>query len=297
MTARDVTPENPWLGLQPFGESNRSYFFGRSRETEELLKAMRHQPLTVLFGRSGNGKTSLLNAGVVPAPRQLGYLPIVVRFEFRGVSSSDSQCLIRQAMYKAAEECNKHAPDYKVEAEKVARPVGVGAHNSTSGLCSPNAPKVVLVFDQFEELFTLGAGFPLAVQAFLKSLADLVENTPPDDLSTRIASDPTLFPQLEFDRNPCRTLIVIRADFLSELERYRRLMPSLSRNRFQLDLLSGPQALEAVYRPGAIRGVPIRSFRLRLQPRLSPGSPTCRPTLHWRRFKQFHHWSAFCAKD
>jgi tetratricopeptide (TPR) repeat protein len=48
-------------------------------------------------------------------------------------------------------------------------------------------------------------------------------------------------------------MISIRADFLSEVERYRKLMPSLAKGRYQIELLTGPQALDAVYRPGTLR--------------------------------------------
>ncbi|MCY2967494.1 MAG: hypothetical protein NT069_28330, partial [Planctomycetota bacterium] len=74
--------ESPWLGLEPFKEEDRRFFFGRGNEVEELYSALRHQQLTILFGRSGNGKTSLLRAGLVPLLREKNLLPIVVRLDF-----------------------------------------------------------------------------------------------------------------------------------------------------------------------------------------------------------------------
>ncbi|MEY2584766.1 MAG: hypothetical protein QOD80_792, partial [Verrucomicrobiota bacterium] len=55
-----VDPESPWLGLRSFSEDTQQYFFGRSAELQDLLERVVHKPLTVLFGQSGLGKTSLI---------------------------------------------------------------------------------------------------------------------------------------------------------------------------------------------------------------------------------------------
>jgi len=52
--------DNPWPGLAWFGESAAAFFNGRQREVSELKRLLLQAPLTVLFGRSGLGKTSLL---------------------------------------------------------------------------------------------------------------------------------------------------------------------------------------------------------------------------------------------
>ena len=50
-------------------------FFGRDAEIRELFERVQHRPLTVLFGQSGLGKTSLLQAGLVPRLRDAGFQP------------------------------------------------------------------------------------------------------------------------------------------------------------------------------------------------------------------------------
>lgn len=61
-----VDEQQPWLGLLPFTEKTRRFFFGRDAEIAEISDRIAENPLTVLFGQSGLGKTSLLRAGVVP---------------------------------------------------------------------------------------------------------------------------------------------------------------------------------------------------------------------------------------
>ena len=73
--------DNPWPGLAPFDERDRAFFHGRKAEADELLRLVKREPLTVLFGRSGLGKTSLLKAGLFPALRDEDLLPVYVRLD------------------------------------------------------------------------------------------------------------------------------------------------------------------------------------------------------------------------
>src|SRR5262245_45973882 len=77
-----VDADNPWPGLEPFTEAASEYFRGRSNEVAELLERVRANTLTVLLGRSGLGKTSLLQAGLFPRLRRDGFLPVYVRLEY-----------------------------------------------------------------------------------------------------------------------------------------------------------------------------------------------------------------------
>src|SRR5580704_18161409 len=74
--------EHPWLGLESFSRSTRSYFFGRDTEAAELLQRLRPHPLLVFYGRSGLGKTSLLRARLVPDLEKLGARPAFYRISY-----------------------------------------------------------------------------------------------------------------------------------------------------------------------------------------------------------------------
>src|SRR5258707_15648542 len=74
-----VDEQHPWLGLASFTEETRQYFYGREEEIAELARRVQRKILTILFGQSGLGKTSILPAGIVPRLRPEGYCPIYVR--------------------------------------------------------------------------------------------------------------------------------------------------------------------------------------------------------------------------
>src|SRR4029077_1991684 len=81
--------DNPWPGLESFEEDSQAFFFGRDHEIKLLRDHVLDAPVTVLYARSGLGKTSLLRAGLFPLLREprllpeMRFLPVWVRFEVK----------------------------------------------------------------------------------------------------------------------------------------------------------------------------------------------------------------------
>jgi len=68
-----MTPQShvsPYVGLRPFREADSPFFFGRQRDIRVIASNLISSPLTVLYGPSGVGKSSVLQAGVVPHIRK-----------------------------------------------------------------------------------------------------------------------------------------------------------------------------------------------------------------------------------
>src|SRR6478609_2897224 len=98
-----VDPEHPWLGLASFTEETRAYFYGREDEVAELARRVQRKTLTLLFGQSGLGKTSILRAGIVPRLRPLGFCPVYVRIDYSREAPPPSD-QIKGAIFRATEE-------------------------------------------------------------------------------------------------------------------------------------------------------------------------------------------------
>ncbi|MGH6855375.1 MAG: toll/interleukin-1 receptor domain-containing protein, partial [Aestuariivirga sp.] len=77
-----VDADNPWPGLSAFTEDLAPYFCGRIEEREDLFRRVKRKLLTTLFGMSGLGKTSLLQAGLFPILRREGYWPVPIRLDY-----------------------------------------------------------------------------------------------------------------------------------------------------------------------------------------------------------------------
>lgn len=246
-----LDPENPWLGLFSYTEETRAYFHGRDAEAAELARRVQRAILTVLFGQSGLGKTSLLRAGLVPRLRSEGYCPVYVRIDYAADSPAPSE-QIKQAIFRATEAAGDWArPGAAIKGESLWEFLHHREDLLRDAAGRPLLP--LLIFDQFEEIFTLGqaddAG-KLRARQFLEELADLVENRAPASLEARMEKDDGAAEGFDFARADYRVLIALREDYLAHLESLNGIMPSIPENRMRLARMNGAQALSAVVKPG-----------------------------------------------
>src|SRR5262249_8255650 len=172
-----VSADNPWPGLLAFREADQDYFEGRDAETEDLFRLVMRQRLTVFFGLSGLGKSSLLQAGLFPLLRRESILPVYIRLDF----SSPEPDLIAQVKSAITKQRGLRAI-----AARPSRPdetLWESFHRQeTEFWPRRNRPAVPLIaFDQFEECFPLGgldARRAQATEALFDQLADLAEGRP-----------------------------------------------------------------------------------------------------------------------
>lgn len=246
-----IDSEHPWLGLDSFTEETRAFFFGREQEVAELGRRVQRKLLTILFGQSGLGKTSILRAGIVPKLRPNGYCPVYVRIDY-GAESPPPAEQIKQAIFRATRAQGEWTQaGAAVEGESLWEFL----HHRDDVLRDAQGAVVVplLIFDQFEEIFTLAQGDDHGrrrAAQFLEELADLVENRPPRALEARIDGDDSIPERFDFSRADYRILIALREDYLAHLEGVKSVMPSITQNRMRLARMTGPQALAAVVKPG-----------------------------------------------
>ncbi len=268
---RIVDADHPWLGLSPFTSATKEYFFGRDREIRDLFLRVRDQPLTILYGKSGLGKTSLLGAGLIPKLQVEGYRPCSVRLGFEPIDPSaiaQTSAALRFFIDR------KEMPHLHLSPE-FARPGYEGTmlapsssyfqpqltlwelfHNLAKRPEDIKANPIVLILDQFEEIFTLANGpeRQREVQEFFCQLSDLIENRPPQTVQDQLRQNRRLTRDYDLNTSPMRVVITLREDYLSQLESWKKLMPSMMRNRVGLQELAGPQALDAVVQPGQREG-------------------------------------------
>ncbi|KOV91872.1 WD40 repeat domain-containing protein [Streptomyces sp. NRRL B-3648] len=248
----------PYRGLAPYRREDARWFFGRERSTnalvDQLRAAERSGGLVMLVGASGAGKSSLLNAGLVPAVRNgapdgpaadaadrprrvLQLVPgadplgeLVRRIpELAGIAA-----VARRAERKASENPALPGSGAPHLARAVREAVAVwAAHDG-----GPDARPVVIV-DQFEEAFTLCAD-EADRRTFIQFLHTAC--TPPAG-----SAGPA----------PVQVVLGIRADFYEQCLRYPELADALQHRHMVLGPLTGTELREAVTGPAKAVGLEL----------------------------------------
>ncbi len=252
-------------GLKPFDRSQSAVFYGRREDAVRLTNLILQQRLMVLFAKSGIGKTSILQAGVTPSLEQQNFAPIFIRLDKTNAPLVDTvgELLTKNDLVGGRDTTGERPGERETLWERMKR-----LEFDLDGL--PATP--VLVFDQFEEVFTLSHS-EASRRRFLAELADLANVTMPDVIRTGLLKgfqqgDQALTPEVMrwWESQPeLRIVISIRSDFLHLLDEISPLIPGILHNRYQLQPLNRKQAEEAIVLPAQAPGGPYASqpFRYR----------------------------------
>jgi WD40 repeat protein len=220
-------PETPYVGLIPYGEDDAPFFFGRDEEQQVVVGNLRAFPLTILYGPSGVGKTSLLQAGVVHdlRGRVLANLlsnPNRAPFAICSFSSwrDDPLPMLGEAIRMAAAEA---LGGRELEPLRAGEPLVEALWKWTE-----NVRTLLVVLDQFEDYFvyhpdengegTFSGEFP------------------------RIVNEPNL--RVNF-------LVSIREDAWAKLDCFEGRIPGLFANYVRVEHLDREAAREAIEEPVA----------------------------------------------
>jgi hypothetical protein len=198
--------ESPWVGLAPYSEQTRAYFHGREREQRIVAANLRARRLTVLYGSSGVGKSSLLEAGVVPALQAKRAVLLFKRWQEPGFLET----LKQRCIDMAAREGTQLTPDQPLDELLAATARAWGT-------------PVLVVFDQFEEYFVAHAAATNG-SGFEPELARAVNRGDVD----------------------ATFLISLREDSLAGMDRFQLRIPNLLGNLIRLEHLTTETAERAI---------------------------------------------------
>jgi hypothetical protein len=248
---------HPYPELSSFSDTDRdrSLFFGREREAEELLNNLLTSDVVLFFGRSGYGKTSLINAGVMEPLRKHNYFPVV----FQLTQSMEETPLehIRSRMLEAAKRAG-----VEVQAPPGDRSLWEYFQRVTFRK-GQRRLRPVLILDQFEQLFSRVAVQPQWQRQFIQELSDLIRRRVPQNLKAAYIEEVEHLPVESEERRrlvdtlygsggpDVKVLIAIREAFLPELEALRPQVPAIFSNAVRLEPLTAECARLAITQPAA----------------------------------------------
>jgi len=251
-------------GSQPFAKEQSRVFFGREPDIVSLYQTISINDLTVLHGKSGLGKTSLLNAGVVPKFTDAGFTALFPRFYAYNQHEHSNPLkgiLAHLRLYSTDPETKQETVFLSAVQPDPEQQTLWQLFKSILWHRRATLPGMVVVFDQFEEIFS----YPEPeVQEFIRQFAELLDNKMPARFREMfyknlpaIKSTPEGAEQIHFIHQslPLKIVLGIRSDRLSLLERIAPYYPNILKNRYELNPLTRNQAQEAIVKPAAEPGL------------------------------------------
>lgn len=216
----------PYKFLDYYTEHDAAMFFGREPEIDAVCSQILARRSFILHGRSGVGKSSMLRAGVMPHLLKHGHLVFAVR-SFTDPLSQMKAALMDVLEMPAADEGIPSVSSLQALVERIRE--------------LPAGRFVVVLFDQFEEFFTL---------------LDEAQRKPFIEAVGQLAADPGL---------PVRFVFVLREDVLAEMSQFKPAIPEIFHHEYRLQRLAREQAARAITEPAQAVGCryePELVFRL-----------------------------------
>jgi WD40 repeat protein len=204
-------PREPYRGIEQFRFIDRPIFFERRDEIRRLIRLVSIYRGTLLYGESGVGKSSVINAGFIPAMLEEGFLPERLRVQPVPGAELVVERLALTDEGTAPFLPSRFAADDEARTRLVFSTSDVHARLGLEH--AGGAP--LLIFDQFEEFITLFEEAPENREKFAE--ATRAQNTLLDFFRD-LLRDETL---------PVKLLFVFREDYLAKLSRLFALVPNL----------------------------------------------------------------------
>jgi YVTN family beta-propeller protein len=215
----------PFLGPRSFTSREKDIFFGRDAETQKIVSLILSNQETLIYAQSGAGKTSIINAKVLPE-LETYEMQILPTTRVGGmIETAASQANIKNIYVFNTLQYIDPGTDPSLRA--TGNITEFLAKYPRKKTLDNREPPRIIIFDQFEELFTTYVkNWPNQREEFFEQLRDAIN------------ADPLL-----------KVVFVIREEYLAQLEKYSSILPDRLRTRFHLELLRRDAAMSAVEGP------------------------------------------------
>jgi WD40 repeat protein/energy-coupling factor transporter ATP-binding protein EcfA2 len=214
----------PYQGLESFQKEQSRFFFGRKQVIDKLVERLKETNFIPLIGASGSGKSSVIRAGLIPELEKKGWK--VLKPIMPGLQPLAE---LRGALI-----------DDLFDRQEVKEIYSLLNNSGLPALISelPSNQRILLLIDQFEEIFTLCS------KEKEKQRQRFIE------LITQVAEVPT---------SPLAIITTMRADFLEPCLNYHDLTQLIEDQAIYMPRLTGANLEQAIEEPAKLQGYQLES--------------------------------------
>jgi hypothetical protein len=222
-----------------------------------------------VIGAAGVGKTSLIQAGMLPALVEGEWLTAMPKLDWSATPpKSEAPDLNPDAAVSLANPLSRQLIESLVTAANERRLTSPEYHPGETlweffhragnrwWSARQRVVTPIIIVDEFESIFTTATQNATAERqaaGFLRELSQLAANRPPSRLATKLERGDVSESAYDFDSIPLRIVLIVREEFASQLTRLRPLFPTLRRSELRLEAFTTAQARDVLMR-GAMQG-------------------------------------------
>lgn len=232
---------NPFPGLRPFEPEEDYLFFGRERQTDELLKKLRTTKFLSILGRSGSGKSSLVRSGLIPTLWGGGmtragsrWRVVIMRPGEDPLGNLAAALAGRGALYDEDYDENLTRAFF----ETTLRASRLGIVECIRQARVPEGNNILILVDQFEEIFRYKRSRRIVgrdeAAAFVKLLLAARES-----------------------EVPCYVAVTMRSDFIGDCMEFGQLPESINDGLYLVPRMSRDELKAAITGPVGVGGAAI----------------------------------------
>jgi hypothetical protein len=274
---------NPFPGLRPFEASENHCFFGRDGQSDAILRRLRRNRFLAVVGTSGSGKSSLIRAGLLPLlyggfMTQAGSQWRVAIF--RPGSDPIGNLVLALHAHDVLGEGNDGDVPQALITETTLRRSALGLINAVQQARMPAQDNLLVVVDQFEELFrfkqSAGGEHPEdEAAAFVKLLLEAARQ----------------------NELPIYAVITMRSDFLGDCVQFRDLPEAVNEGLYLIPRMTRDQRREAITGPVAVSGAKISPRLLNRLLNEVGDNPDQLPILQHALMRTWDYWAHHHEED
>ena len=215
---------SPFKFLDAYTKEDKDAFFGRDEEVERLYEMVFQSNLTLVYGQSGTGKTSLIQCGLANRFNTTHWFDTYIRRN----ENINASLLNTLKQYKTEEEESgtlRQRLMNKRQAVKRTKAAVFEHENEVvrqlRRLYKHYLKPIYLIFDQFEELFIIGT--KEEQEQFYTTISDILES-----------------------ETYCRVIIIMREESIAELYHFEKIVPNLFERRLRVEPLNRPKTEQVI---------------------------------------------------